>query len=58
MCYLVLLTAVVVYDADAPAERHGNGHVALGDCVHRGTDQGGPQRDLPGQSRGQINLNF
>ena len=53
---LVLGGAVVVYDPDAPAEGHGDGHVALCDGVHGGGDQGGPEGDLLRQGRGQVDV--
>ncbi len=40
----------------APHHGHGDGHVALGDRVHGGADDGRPQLDLLGQARGQVHL--
>ena len=53
---LVLDGQVAVKDADTTLASHGNGHVRLGDRVHRGREQRGGQADPRGQSGGRIDL--
>lgn len=46
---LLLSGTVVVDDTNASQKRHVDGHVLLGDSVHRGRHKRGLQRDLLGQ---------
>ena len=47
---------VAVEDADAALARHGDRHPGLGDGVHRGGDEGDPDRDLARQARRGVDV--
>ena len=53
---LVVDGKIAVQHADAAVTGHGDGHVGLGDGVHRGGDRRDLHRDVAGEMRGGVHL--